>query len=591
MLATIRGEGMGRPKTTQDAEMCEFQTKLDKLVRAGDGSLPVDKAVYRIMMSISGLYRNAIADNTRRGEEQVQRLNEVYRIAQVYTKIYPDAGLSGFAKHLYQMGEQEDEARYSLAAEDAVEIMTIHQSKGKEFEVVFVADVSARKLPVTHRARKFDVPDDILKDSHLSGTVSEKKKKEMHLDEERRLLYVAMTRAKSKLFITYVEQSGDDDTKPKQSVFLNELDESEEYQIRNKGSRSQPLILKEKYKDNNTGKAIKEPGVVEKRTRDTQAKAIAAVGGMSLKTAVHHIVELSRIKYRIEHGGLDGFDPKEVLNTDEIEASYEEAGWVGNLGNEQGLIDADSFEFSASKIDLYKKCPLQFKFRHVLHVPEQPGAPMDVGAAVHAVLEKIAKRRANGKKTNEKEAFDLLKKHWKYTGFENRKTLEEEWDAAKEMIRTFMKWDQRVAVQGTEIVDIEKKFKMEIDGLKFTGKIDRVDKEPGGRYVVTDYKTGRTPTSKSKIGHDVQLNLYALATESIYGELPSKTTQLFVRKGKEISNEINARVLAEEKETMLGMARAILDGQFIANPSYMGCQWCSYVQICDDRYPGSEKRR
>ena len=583
VLATVRGEDGGRTRTTQNAEMREFEETLNRLVRAGNGSLPVDRAVYMIMMSISGLYRKAVADSTRQGKKQVRHLNEVYHMAQAYAKLYPDAGLEGFAGHLYQMGEQDEEARYSLASENAVEITTIHQSKGREFKVVFVADVSARKLPVMYRARKFDVPDALLKGRSAGGVAAEDRRKEMHLSEERRLLYVAMTRAKSKLFITRAKSYGENTTESKPSVFLGEGELCYE---------SNPRMEVVEYEGSGAGRAIEEPSVSERRTRETQGMAIAAIGGMSLKTAVRHIVELSKIRYREEHGSPDGFDPEEVLAGGRESAEEGEEDWPdGPDGEEQGLIDADSFEFSASKIDLYKRCPLQFKFRYALHVPGQPGAPLEIGAAVHAVLEQIAKRRANGEATSEEQALDLLEKHWRYDGFDSERRLKEGRDAAAAMIRTFMRWDREAADRGSEIVGVEQEFKMDMDGIKFVGKMDRVDKGPDGRYVVTDYKTGKTPTKKSEIAHDVQMNLYALAAKSIYGELPDKTMQLFVLKDKEVPNKIDAGTLDKEKEAILGMARAILDGKFPANPSYQGCRWCDYVQICDDRYPGSEKRR
>ena len=583
VLATIRGEDGGRPKTTQSAEMREFEDTLNRLVRAGNGSLPVDRAVYTIMMSISGLYRRAVADGTRQGKKQVLHLNEVYRMAQAYARLYPDASLEGFAGHLYQMGEQDDEARYSLASGNAVEITTIHQSKGREFKVVFVADASARKLPVAYRARKFDVPDDLSKGRSAGGAAAEDRKKEAHLNEERRLLYVAMTRAKSRLFIARAKSYGENTTESKPSVFLGEDELC---------YRSNPRMEVAEYEGSGSGAAIEEPSVAERRTREAQGKAIAAIGGMSLKTAVRHVVELSRIRHREEHGGPDGFDPEEVLAGGREVAEGEEGQpeWPDDPEG-KGLIASDSFEFSASKIDLYRRCPLQFKFRYALHVPGRPGAPLEIGAAVHAVLEQMAKRRINGESTSEEQALDLLKKHWRYDGFDSEKRLKEGQDAAANMIREFMKWDQEAAARGAEIVGVEQEFKMDMDGFKFIGKMDRVDRESNGRYVVTDYKTGKTPTKKSDIVHDVQMNLYALAAKEIYGELPDKTAQLFVLRGKEVSSMIDEKTLAEEKEAILGMARAILGGEFPAKPSYQACHWCDYVQICDERYPGSEKRR
>lgn len=574
VLSTIRGEdGQGRPKTTQEVEMREFAAKLDELVKIGRGSMPVDRAVRRITMSVSGLYRRVAADDTRQGREELRQLNEVYRMARSYENLYNEATLAGFVQHLYQIGEREGESRESLPVENAVEITTIHQSKGKEFEVVFVADVAARKLPVVYRRKKFGVPDDMTESQTQDRGEGEK---EQHRREERRLLYVAMTRAKSKLFITYAEKYGGSKSKP--SVFLGE--EELNYQ-------DNPLIEVVRHEGSGAGAAIEEPGVIKRRMREVQAGAITAISGMNLETAVKRIVDLSRIKHFEEHGKLDGFDPKRILATtdggEDTNADLE--------ADKPPRISADTMEFSASKIELYKRCPLQFKYRYVLNVPTRPSGPINVGAAVHAVLEKITKRRMNGESTTNEQALVLLEKHWESADFESRKNADEYWENAKLMIRNYMEWDMDASGRGSTIVDVEKKFGLDIDGLKFIGKMDRVDKEADGKYVVTDYKTGKTPTRQSEIAGDIQMNLYALAAESVYNKLPAKVMQLFVLGNKEVPNEVNEEKLKAERAVIIDKAKAILNGEFPASPEYMKCRWCDYVDICDSRYPGSEKRR
>ena len=87
------------------------------------------------------------------------------------------------------------------------------------------------------------------------------------------------------------------------------------------------------------------------------------------------------------------------------------------------------------------------------------------------------------------------------------------------------------------------------------------------------------------------MNLYALAAESIYGSLPYKAMQLFVRSGREVPNMVSSRALSEQRDLIVEKARAILAEQFPASPGYAKCRWCDYVEMCDDRHPGSQKRR
>ena len=581
VMATVRDEGgHARPRTSQEAEMIEFKEKLDRLVEIGRGSLPVGRAVHKIMMSVSGLYRRAVLDDSRQGKTRRWQLGEIYRIADAYERLYDGATLAGFVRHLYQMGEQEGESRESLATENAVEITTIHQSKGREFEAVFVADVSARKLPVAYRRRKFDVPEGMSEGGGRGGG-SEDGGKELHLEEERRLLYVAMTRAKSRLFITHAKRYGGNAGESKPSAFLGsgEID-----------AANSPRIGLESYGGGGAREAAEEPGVVERLTRDTQAMAIAAVSGMSLKTAVRRIVELSKIKHYADHNTLAGFDPGAVLAFGEEGAGDQGGGLDAELeGSGPAPLDAGSIKLSASKIEMYRKCPLQFKFCHILHVPGMAGGPIHVGVAVHAVLEKIAKRRMNGETTSEEQALELLERRWVPTNFGSKKNADEYWAKAKSMVRTFMEWDEKEAARGATVVGAEQKFELELDGLKFAGKIDRVDREPDGRYAVIDYKTGKP--GRSKTAGDVQMSLYALAAKGIYGELPARAMQLFVRDGREVPNAVDAEAVARERASIMESARAILNEEFPAKPDYMACGWCDYMDICDDRHPRAQRRR
>jgi len=75
--------------------------------------------------------------------------------------------------------------------EQAVVISTIHGVKGMQYPVVIIPDVVERKMPTIYQKDKFAIPLELLK-----GVQSEFDEKELHLQEERRLFYVAITRAK-----------------------------------------------------------------------------------------------------------------------------------------------------------------------------------------------------------------------------------------------------------------------------------------------------------------------------------------------------------------------------------------------------------
>ena len=98
---------------------------------------------------------------------------------------------------------------------DAVKIMTIHAAKGLEFKYVFVPNLVDKRFPTIERKEAIEIPKPLIKETLPSGDI--------HLQEERRLFYVAMTRAKQGLFFSLAENYGGK-RKKRPSRFLKELD-------------------------------------------------------------------------------------------------------------------------------------------------------------------------------------------------------------------------------------------------------------------------------------------------------------------------------------------------------------------------------
>ena len=104
--------------------------------------------------------------------------------------------------------------RLDYGDEDMVKIMTIHSSKGLEFHTVFLASLVDKKFPSINRKEKISIPDELIKEK-LSD------EKEAHLEEERRLFYVALTRAKENLYLLSAKDYGGKREK-KPSIFIEE---------------------------------------------------------------------------------------------------------------------------------------------------------------------------------------------------------------------------------------------------------------------------------------------------------------------------------------------------------------------------------
>jgi RecB family exonuclease len=88
-----------------------------------------------------------------------------------------------------------------------------------------------------------------------------------------------------------------------------------------------------------------------------------------------------------------------------------------------------------------------------------------------------------------------------------------------------------------KILEIEKEFSIEIAGINIKGKIDRIDKYKDD-FIVLDYKTSKTASSKNKLKEDMQLVTYSLAIEQLYGKMPQKVGCWFLRSNKKVIIEV-----------------------------------------------------
>jgi len=113
-----------------------------------------------------------------------------------------------------EMGESPLASDSDATPMNAVNILTVHGAKGLEFPVVFMANLTKGRFPTRHRREQIPIPDALIKETMPSG--------DYHILEERRLFYVALTRARDRLYLTSSELYGDGVRKQRISPFVAE---------------------------------------------------------------------------------------------------------------------------------------------------------------------------------------------------------------------------------------------------------------------------------------------------------------------------------------------------------------------------------
>lgn len=144
-------------------------------------------------------------------------LNQFYKKIKKVEEADIDLKLKDFRQMIdleLEAGESGSLAR-DFEDADVVKIMTVHAAKGLEFKYVFLPNLVDKQFPTIHRGEKIELPDALVKERIVSGS-------DFHLEEERRLFYVALTRAKDKLYLTAAKDYGGAREK-KPSKFITEM--------------------------------------------------------------------------------------------------------------------------------------------------------------------------------------------------------------------------------------------------------------------------------------------------------------------------------------------------------------------------------
>ncbi len=167
--------------------------------------------------AVSDLHvEDLLKEETPENVENRELLEQFYRQVEEFVQRSADRGVHGFLHELDLRLEAGDEGQIqqdpNLGPESA-KVMTVHSAKGLEFTYVFVVGMVEQRFPTRARGESLELPAALIKDQLPSG--------DFHLEEERRLFYVAVTRAKRHLYLSWAKDYGGKTLK-KPSPFLVE---------------------------------------------------------------------------------------------------------------------------------------------------------------------------------------------------------------------------------------------------------------------------------------------------------------------------------------------------------------------------------
>jgi DNA helicase-2/ATP-dependent DNA helicase PcrA len=244
----------------------------------------------------------------------------------------------------------------------------------------------------------------------------------------------------------------------------------------------------------------------------------------------------------------------------------------------------DVLTVSYSQIEDYRRCPLRYRFAHVLRIPVLPTPQLIYGNALHRAVSDFLTRKREGLAPTLDDLERTFRATWLSEGFISVDHETERFEAGLAALRRFHASENVVA--SPELV--EQRFSFMLGKDRVVGRWDRVDQTADGP-VVTDYKTTALEadddvTPKRRAIRDLQLRVYALAHQRMYKRLPAKVALEFLEtgaRGETVPTEEEIRAVAAYVSST---AARIRQREFAATPELRTCGACPYEPICPESW-------
>jgi ATP-dependent DNA helicase UvrD/PcrA len=404
---------------------------------------------------------------------------------------------------------------------NAVHMMSVHASKGLEFPVVFILSVTSRRFPHGEQKPVIEFPDDLRKCPVPPVN--------LHLEEERRLFYVAMTRAREQLYVSGVCRKG-----RKASVFIEDL-------------LSDPVVK---------GRDITQIEFEEKAEKAEPAKLASKEGTRNKRPAQQSLFG----------------EPAPAPDT--VRPPLAEWAQAVPAAPSDGKL-----RLSATAIETYLECPLKFKFGHLYRIPTGPQAALTFGNVMHQSVRHYFKLRKEGKV-----AFDDLSQFylgsWKNVGFEDSYQEETYQKSGLSQLREFTDRHNAMPI-AAESVRMEVHFELDVQDVVLEGRIDQINpatsREPTLVQLV-DYKTGQPRTQKDA-DKSLQLSVYALAARQQMGLEPQGLIFYNLTNNQPVASVRTRKELEAVQQKIMSVAEEIRRMIFPPAPGF-ACRYCEFVPVC-----------
>jgi len=418
-------------------------------------------------------------------------------------------GLPDFLEYLDYF--QQADGTLSLeddAPGDAVQLMTVHGAKGLEFPHVFLLRVNSNAFPARNRSPLFEFPDRLMKEELPEG--------DFHIQEERRLFYVALTRAEDRLTMTTVREK-----RGKVPVFIEDI------------------VMEPSVKRRDVRQIAPKP----KPPKPENEKQPETTSGELFPT---------------------GEAPPKIFSR------------ITRWAEEFHPASPEPLKLSSSAVENYRKCPQQYAFGYLWSLKEGPRAMLSFGSVIHTTIKRFLEQLRKGVNLPFDEVQRIYETEWTSAGYEDEYQEAEYKKDGLEQLKVFY---AAMLQDPPDILEQEKGFELPLENnVILTGRMDQVNSLGRKDVEIVDYKTGK-PKKDTIARKDLQLSIYALAAREIFEWNPARLVFHYLQNNQRQETSRDSKQIAEAEATVQETAADIRAGNFPAKPGFF-CRSCAYKPIC-----------
>ena len=411
---------------------------------------------------LSTAWRNTALRGGNRGaaaDRDLDAMIQLFDSAQRFSERFPYSKPSAFLDELSRESIVGDIITAQGVRPDVVEILTVHSAKGRQWEIVAVAGLQEGVWP-NLRQRSSLLGSERLVERERHGDLA---RLELDLiaagalaEDERRLLHVAVTRARQALIVTAVQREDDEP-----SAYFEELD--------NTGDLDTPIITK-----------VPRPLT----TSALVATLRQNLSGEASDTAAAILKTLSQSQ-------ITSADP---------------AHWTGSLpiSSSETVVAADELvPVSPSGAENFTECGVKWFLERSGGTNGDSTAQI-LGSAIH----EFARIKVEDPAISESDLIAKLEASWSLIdpteGWISNSSLKR----AVKMLERFSRYH---AATTRDVVGAELNFKIQVGRAEIRGSVDRIEVDSDGNHYVIDFKTGKTQITAEKAKENLQLACYQLA--------------------------------------------------------------------------------